>query len=457
MPFVRTTGGRWSIDVKRTLLIFALLPAVAFAQPAPVDPPPPVEPAPPPPPPPVEPAPPPPPPVEARPVEPPPPPPPPAKPPDGVKVTAAAGKGVTIEGKRLTFNIKARTQLRYQLHVAPDSGGERAKDQLVSINTTRLWFSGTVLRPELSWMIQLALGARDYRDGAVTPIFDAYVDYKAHRDLSLRAGQFFVPFDRLRTVRESGLQLAERPRPVGELTLDRDVGIIAYSDKLLGDDSVVAYRAGVFGGRGANQQVGSATGGLLVARVEVRPLGKIDDDSEGDHERRAKPGIALGAGAAKNFGTNRLRSTTGATFVGGTTDYTHLALDATLKWRGVAVQLAYLYKQASDDQIVSVDDDGEPLVEYTRSGRGYVVQSSYTFDPPFEIVGRFSRLFADEGTDPKLIGERKRFGQEIAWGANYYLNGHAAKLQASWISRMAIGSFYENPDHLAIVQLDLTF
>lgn len=428
---------RWSTGVIRTFLIGSLLPTVVLAQPEPAPVAPSVEPAP-----------------APAPIEPPLPPPPPKT--DAVKITAAPGTGVTFDaGRQFTFNVKARTQLRYQLHVAPDAGGERAKDQLVGVNTARLWFSGTVLRPELSWMIQLALGARDYRDGAVSPIFDAYFDYKAHRDLALRVGQFFVPFDRLRTVRELALQMTDRPRPVVELTLDRDVGIVASSERLL--DSMVAYRVGVFGGRGANQVNAGATGGLLVARVEVRPLGKIDDDSEGDHERRAQPGLALGAGAAKNHGTNRSRSTTGPTFVGGTTDYTHLALDATFKWQGIAVQLAYLYKKASEDQIVSVDDDGQELVEYTRSGRGYVTQASYTFDPPFEIVGRFSRLFADEGTDPKLISERQRFGQEISWGANYYVSGHAAKVQASWISRMAIGSFYENPDHLVAVALDVTF
>jgi len=373
------------------------------------------------------------------------------------KVTGAPGKGLTIKlGDAFSTNLRARIQPRWQVHGAPDVMGDRKFDQLVTINTARVWLSGNAFNPRLTYMLQLALAGRDYRDGAISPIFDAFIDYKATRELSVKAGQYFVPFDRLRTVRELALQLPERPRPVAELTLDRDVGVTLYSDHaFLGATSPLAWRVGVFGGGGTNLSTGKEPGVLLVARVEARPLGEIDDDSEGDLARRRRPGLALGAGIATNRNTNRQKSTTGATFTGGTTDYVHLALDATFKWRGFAAQLEYLRKTSSRASIPSLADPA--VLEWTRAGSGFVVQASYVLDPPVEFVGRFTRIYAPGGTDPKLISEIRNLGQELAGGVNYYLNNHQLKFQAAWIIRSPRDFDLDSSDHLVVAHLDATF
>lgn len=373
-------------------------------------------------------------------------------------LTGAQGSGVTLTvGDVFSLNVRSRIQLRYQLSVPhEDAMGERDFDQLVNVGTARLWLSGHIRFPEFTYMIQLAVAGRDFRDGAISPIFDAYLDYRAHRDFSLRAGQFFVPFDRLRTVRESGLQMADRPRPVLELTLDRDVGVMMYSDHFLGDESPVAYRLGIFGGGGTNLSLGREPGALLVARVELRPLGDIDDDKEGDLERRERPGLALGAAFAANINTNRSRSTTGTTFTGGTTDYLQTALDLVFKWRGFALQAEYVYRNATNNQILSTDDDGNPVVEYTRSGHGWILQGSYVFDPPFEVVGRVSRMYALSGTAPAFVTEVDTRGLELAMGANYYFNDHKLKLQADWVARMPPGVEFGRADHVVHLQLDIT-
>ena len=374
------------------------------------------------------------------------------------KVSGGPGKGVTLESDKFSLNIRSRIQLRYQLDVtAPDDEGERDRSQIVNIGTARFWLSGHALTRDLTYMIQLAVAGRDFRENAVSPIFDAFVDYKAHRDFNVRAGQYFVPFDRLRTVREFALQMADRPRPVAELTLDRDAGVTFYSENFLGDESPLAYRLSAFGGGGTNLTLGKKPGALLVGRLELRPLGKIDDDSEGDQDRRDKPGLALGAAVASNFNTNRLRSTTGATFTGGVTDYFHAAADLVFKWKGFALQAEYLVKNASVDAIDSTDDEGAAVREFTRSGRGWVTQASYTFDPPFEIVGRLSRLYADEGTDPKFVSEIEARGQEVGLGLNYYVNGHRMKLQADWIALAPPDFDLGDAQHVAHVQLDATF
>lgn len=376
-----------------------------------------------------------------------------------IRFKGKAGEGLTVEvGDRFSLNVRSRIQVRYQYHLSqPNSADVRSEDQVVNIGTARLWFSGKVLLPELSYMIQLAVADRDYRDGAKSPIYDAYLEWAAHRDVNLRVGQYFVPFDRLRTVREWALQMGDRPRPVAELTLDRDVGVLYFSDHFLGDESPLAVRAGVFGGGGINLSNGKEPGALFLGRVELRPLGPIDDDKEGDLERRKMPALAVGGGVAANVNTNRQRSTTGMTYVGGTTDYLHAAADLVFKWRGVALQAEYLWKQAAADTIESIDAAGDPLTEYTRSGQGWVLQASYTFDPPFEVVGRLSGLYAFDGTDPAYIAEVEGRGQEIAGGVNYYFNGHKCKLQGDYIARMPHDFDISVAEHTAHVQLDVTF
>lgn len=376
------------------------------------------------------------------------------------KVSGGPGKGLTVRvGDQFSANLRSRLQLRYQLQVsAEDSAGERTVQQLATVGTARLWFSGNVLRPELTYMLQLAVAGRDYRDGATSPIFDAYVEWAAHRDFNVRAGQFFVPFDRLRTVREFALQMADRPRPVGELTLDRDVGVAVYSDHFLGDASPVAWRIGAFGGGGGNLSTPRRPGGLLVGRVEYRPLGPIDDDSEGDLERRPRPALAIGVGAARNFAAHRSRSTTGAVFTAGTTDYDHLAADLTVKWAGLAVQAEYLRKTASDGPLTALKD-GKSVTDYPRAAQGWVVQASYIANLPIEIVGRLSRMTALDPArqDPKFIKDLEDKGHEVGAGVNWYLNGHRFKIQADWIALMPSAMAFARAEHAGHLQFDATF
>jgi len=372
-----------------------------------------------------------------------------------IEWSAAPGQGFTVKaGDKFSMNLKARVQIRYQI---TDPSGPAEPQQTVNLGTLRVGLNGNIFTPNLQYLIQLALAGRDYRDGSTSPVYDAFLDWKAHRDISIKVGQYFVPFDRLRTVREFALQMADRPRPVNELTLDRDVGVTFYSDKFLGDDSPIAYRLGVFGGGGINLTNGRDPGVLAVGRLEFRPFGAVDDDSEGDLERRHNPGLAIGVAGATNFNSDRLRSTTGPTFVGGTTDYYHGAVDMVFKWRGFAFQAEGLYKEAADDAIESEDADGNEVIEATRSGYGWITQASYVFPVPFEVVGRLSGLYAMDGTDPTFVAETETRGQEVAAGVNYYFNKHRFKLQADWIARMPHDFDFSVAENTGHVQVDVTF
>lgn len=79
------------------------------------------------------------------------------------------------------------------------------------------------------------------------------------------------------------------------------------------------------------------------------------------------------------------------------------------------------------------------------------------FEPPFEVVGRLSQMYAFAGTDPSFQQQVDDFGQELGAGLNYYFNAHWFKLQADWIARMPSGFELARAAHVVHVQLDATF
>lgn len=371
------------------------------------------------------------------------------------EVTGDSGKGLTVtsDDGQFSMNVRGRIQLRESLTTPPPGDGAREVTTIGRVYTARVWLNGHTLSEDIGYTFQLAVAPNDYRDGTISPIFDATLDLKHNPNASLRVGQIFVPFDRARTIREFSLQLADRPRPVSELTLDRDVGAYLYSDALGG--SMVAYRLGVFAGGGGNAIAEKAPGGLAVARVELRPLGPVDDDSEGDLNRRETPGLALGVAAAYNLNTNRARSTTSTTYTLGTADYLHLAGDVVFKWRGVAVMGEAVLRDAQEESWTVTDDAGVAATEYARSGWGWLVQPSVMITPKVELAGRTSRLYAFEGTDPKYVTETETLGNELAAGVNYYLNKHRFKVQGGWTARF--GEDFSQAQHTGQVLVDVMF
>src|SRR5205085_2142840 len=130
-----------------------------------------------------------------------------------------------------------------------------------------------------------------------------YLEYVGVRDANLKVGQFFVPFDRARTIRESALQFADRQQVVKELTLDRDIGVAVSSNDLFGLNGWLGYALYVGTGEGKNQFGPRAPWPLVSARVVVRPFGNFDDDQEADLSREWRPRLAIGIAGAYNHET----------------------------------------------------------------------------------------------------------------------------------------------------------
>jgi hypothetical protein len=367
-----------------------------------------------------------------------------------VEVTAAPGKGITVAAgdaysATLRFRVQARGTVRNERETTTSE---------VNISTVRVALSGNVISPKINYTLQLALGGNDFETGSSTPLFDAYVDFKQLRDASLRVGQFFVPFDRARTVREFALQTVSRAQVISELALDRDMGVMLFSDDLGGLGSL-SYRAGIFGGDGRNRFGAPSAGFLYVGRVSVRPFGAFDDDQEADLERSDKFRLAVGAAVAYNASTDRQRSTVGSIYQAAKFDYGHAAGDLVAKWNGLSLLVEGITRWPNQSIVEGTTADGKTVREYSRRAWGVVAQAGYMLTSGFEVWGRYDRLVVPDGTDPKLVDLEKKAATEIGGGLNYYLNGHLFKIQADY-ARL-FGDSFSEAANLVRLQLDATF
>ena len=372
----------------------------------------------------------------------------PAEPPP-TTIVAEPGKGIVVKaGDRFSFGVRARIQLRETFQHFDTSDTNE-----IQVRTLRLIVSGNVLAPDLRYTLQLAFGGNDFETGSSSPIFDAFVDYTRWRDVNVRVGQFFVPFDRARTIREFALQMVDRQQVVRELTLDRDVGVMLSSTNLFGLNERLGYQFFLGGGDGRNRFVATAPGPIGVLRLTLRPFGLFDDDQEGDLTRGPKPRLALGVAGAYNFHTSRRNSTHGTAFTAGTPSYTHLAADLVFKYRGFSLLTEALWRKADVD-VLEKTIDGTLTREPTRSGYGYFVQAGQMVSPQVEVTARWEQLFARTGTDPALVQLERTQGKQAGAGFNVYLNGHAFKIQGDYFY---IFGPEGAPRHLARVQLDASF
>jgi phosphate-selective porin OprO and OprP len=367
------------------------------------------------------------------------------------EVSAAPGHGITVRSAdgRFSLNVRARIQVRETLGF---SGGRSTGE--FQIRTGRLFVQGHVLSPDVRYLIQTGLTAADYEAGSPSPLYDAFVEYVGWRDAQLRAGQFFVPFDRARTIREFALQLVDRQQVVSELGLARDVGVTLSSGDLGGHGGRWTYALGIFSGAGRNRTGLEPLGFLYAARLGWRPFGEFDDDTEGDLERLPRPRLALGVAGAYNDRATRSRSTLGSNLTLDTVDFTHAAADLVFKHSGFSLLAEALYRRASPG-FREGTPNATPTREWAGSGWGYLVQVGLMLTSRLEIAARWDELLALEETDPALVRLAQQQGRETGAGLNYYLNGHLFKFQADYAFRF--GQDSTPPIHLVRLQLDATF
>ena len=330
----------------------------------------------------------------------------------------------------------------------------------LTIRRARLQFKGHVFNEHNKFKTELALSPRDMGfDGVVahrTPILDWYFDFTYLRDLTLRVGQYKVPYSRQRVVSSGDLQLVDRSLANGEFNLDRDIGIDIRSKDFLGLDKL-RYYAGVYFGEGRDQFRPSNFDMFYLARVEVLPFGMFKDYKEADFERSLRPRLSLGAAYAFVDGAVGSRGVLGSPPAdGGTTDYHNVTTDVMFKIAGVSVFADVFYRQGqrSFGDAVVIDDTGMEVPaerELARNGLGWSATAGYLIPRiPFELAARYAQVHALG----RLTALTRR--DEVGGGCSYYFGGHPLKLQLDYFARYPEGML-PRTTHTLRLQLQAAF
>ncbi len=266
-----------------------------------------------------------------------------------------------------------------------------------------------------------------------SPILDFYVELTQLRDAQLRVGQTKVPFGRETLIADGELSYVRRSLASLEFDFARDIGIGLHSDELFGL-SWLRYYAGVYSAELRNstlQSLGAGDLGLLyVGRLELMPLGavsntprELDAGSSNSRDPKLSLGVAYAfvqSDASGPYARQALGHTLGPLATVPMVDFnTHnFTADALLRVQGLSVLGSVHYRKAAPSG----------LPGGARDGVGLSVQAGYLLDErwPLEVVGMYSQL-RRSGAASDLDA-----ANELVFGLNYYLQGHALKLQADY-------------------------
>jgi phosphate-selective porin OprO/OprP len=359
--------------------------------------------------------------------------------------------GFVIESADRTFAIAPAAWLQ-PLYTLAAEGGQ--VEHGLTVRRARVVLSGHAFGEHNRLFLQLGLSPSDMLVGPTgvrrTPLLDAYLEFTQLRDLSLRLGQYRVPFSRQRVMPFGNLALIDRAAVNFEFNLDRDLGLHVFSPDLLGR-GLFRYQLGIFMGEGRDAQVQQDSGMLYTARIEALPLGMFDDYSEVDLERSPALRASLGLGYAFLDNGKGDRGILGPPPPdGGTTDSHHFTADALLKLHGVTLLLEAHYRNGRRSfGSATVTDENGMIVpapqEAPRDGYGWFVQVDSLLGPlPLDATGRYGQIRG--ARHASSLTDADELGGGIAWN----LGARRFRVQADFLHSFVPGHFKAGHDELRV-------
>jgi len=369
---------------------------------------------------------------------------------DGRKSTYKPGTGLHIESAdgRFAIATRVRAQLRYQVGF-----GDGDPEHVLQIRRARLQFKGHAFNKHNKYKIELAFSPRDLsmKDGVPgrTPLLTWYMEFDYLRDLTVRVGQYKIPYSRQRVVSSGDLQLVDRALANGEFNHDRDIGFDIRSKDVGGLGGYLKYYVGVYMGEGRDFGDKNATPDFrlhYLGRVEVQPFGKFQDYKEADMNRNLTPKLSIGAAYAFHHGSQGLRGVLGTTAEdGGTTDYHSMTADYAFKMGGFSSTGEFHLRQGTRNP-----GDAGPVTD-ARNGMGWFVQAGFLIPKiPLEVAARYSGVTG--------IGDQTSLSEahSAGGGISYYVAGHPWKIQADFFHEWD-GDTTTTNSNLFRTQLQLAF
>ncbi len=345
------------------------------------------------------------------------------------------GKGLDIKNGDGSFRLTTKLfgQVLYTMLYAAEA---EDATQSLQIRRARLMFSGNWFGEHNKFKVQLAFSPKDmqFKNGNPTksPVFDWILIFDHLRDLSIRLGQYRVPYSRQRRIPIAKLQLIDRAIANHEFNLDRDIGFDLHSKNLFGID-LLRYHAGVFIGEGRDAYAQTDLALLYSARIEILPLGIFKDYLGPDLERSRKPRLSIGAAYAFVDKAKGNKGIIGdAPTDGGTTDTHNLTADVMFKIAGVSLLGEVFYRQGRRDfgEATTIDDSGAEVpapLEAPRDGMGWLAQLGWVVPViPLELSARYSQVHPT-GDETSLTRS-----DELGGGINWWIFGPSMKLAADY-------------------------
>jgi len=361
------------------------------------------------------------------------------------------GTGLTLTSKNGAFSLatRLRVQLRYQV-----TGAEGTPEHVFQIRRARVQFKGHAFNKHNKFKIELAFSPRDLsmKNGVPhrTPLLTWYLEFDYLRDLTVRVGQYKIPYSRQRVVSSGDLQLVDRSIANGEFNHDRDIGFDIRSKDLGGLGGRLRYYLGVYMGEGRDFGDKNATPDFklhYLGRFEILPFGKFKDYKEADMARNLEPKLAIGAAYSFHHGSQGLRGVLGTTPEdGGTTDYHSMNVDYVFKFGGFSSTGEFHLRNGTRNP-----GEESAVVTPARNGLGWAVQAGFMIPRlPIEVAARYSgiRPLGDETS----LSANNAVGGGLSW----YPGGHPWKIQADYFHTWDDDE--ETPgDHAFRMQLQLAF
>lgn len=259
--------------------------------------------------------------------------------------------------------------------------------------------------------------------------------------LTVRGGQFKVPFDRETQVSITKLTFTTRSlmtssyKVWGEymaedgLAYHWDYGTrrgssfgydrgLQLAGKLL--EKRFSYAAGVFNGGGANKD-NDNTNLMYALRLAVDPMGEMTKGMS-DLDKLAKPLLSIGAAFTYDRPENKNPINPEDKKLDYFSEDLNFTGDVLLKWNGLHVMGAVFFRRADHG-------NAYPNVD-TINTLGYMAQAGWYFPQVgLEPAFRYSGMDASLGRDGDNV-------HELTGALSYYFKGHDLKLQAEYTALM---------------------
>ncbi|HMD52968.1 MAG TPA: hypothetical protein VKJ65_00255 [Phycisphaerae bacterium] len=369
-----------------------------------------------------------------------------------------------------------------------------------SFRRARIYFSGNVFTPNLTYMVKGDFGGEGTSDNGEFQLVDAYTAYKVTPWLQFRAGAFLIPFTHVEYV-TSGLEFPEFNPVVDAFDPVRALGFSVYGDII---PHQMDYEININNGAKSNDSGNPAAFGTSNGDNRLAFAGRwemfnsadaADFNSEPDINWTKNLEWMLGFGFLYDSQNPKALSSdgSGATVANGTTNviqglssvntpgfisnYTlsgnnfRVEGDTTFHYQGLSISPVVFYQQVNDTGQTTTPKTNattpapptESLTKYygiSSVGQlGYYIQGGYFIMPhKWELDASFGQLYTVG------VAAANNSATFIQAGVNYYLFGNNTKIQfAETYTPLApfsdtnYGTSQNTRDFVSQIQLQVAF